>query len=98
MLSRWANVNVRTAGIASLEQREAGGDSFCGHAVETRKHPSIAQHSNIVERCFNRGKHVANCDFSSIHFVTFKMLLPRGEVQGGNNRAARLAWANERTG
>src|SRR5258708_29726896 len=43
MLARWTNVDVRAAGIAVLEQRKPFEDRRGRNAVESRKHPPVAQ-------------------------------------------------------
>ncbi len=69
--------------------------SRCRDAVETGKHAAIAENTDIVERCFYRGEHVANCDSVLSIVLAFVMFSEKeGAVQGRElDPAARLAWA-----
>jgi hypothetical protein len=67
MLARRTNVDVRAVGIAVLEQRKPFEDCRGRNAVESRKHPSITQDTDIVEWCLDRSEQIANCGFGSIH-------------------------------
>ena len=60
MLSCWTDVDMRTAGIAILEEREPRENSLRRYAVQTWEHASIAQHANIVERRLYGCEHVAD--------------------------------------
>jgi len=60
MLSRWTDVDMRTACIAVFEESEPRENSLRGYAVQTWEHTSIAQHANIVERRFYGCEHVAD--------------------------------------
>jgi hypothetical protein len=71
MLSRWADVDMRTAGIAVFEQREPRENSLRGDAVQAWEHASIAQHANIVERRFYGCEHVADV---SVRFWPYRQL------------------------
>ena len=72
MLTRWANVDVRTVGIAVLEQRKPVEDGRGRDAVESRKHATLAQDTDIVERRFDSSEHDANRGFGLVH----RCLLP----------------------
>ena len=48
MLPRWANVDVRAVGIAVLEQRKPVEDRRGRNAVESRKHPTLTEDTDIV--------------------------------------------------
>ena len=72
MLPRRANVDVRTVGIAVLEQRKPVEDRRGRDAVESREHATLAQDTNIVERRLDSSEHDANSGFGLVH----RCLLP----------------------
>ncbi len=64
---------MRAASIAVLEQREAFEHRGGGDAVETWKHPPVAQDTDIVELRLYGSEHVANYGFSPVHRITCEM-------------------------
>src|SRR5258707_337896 len=59
MLPGWANVDVRAVGIAVLEQRKPVEDRRGGDAIESRKHSTLTQDTDIVERRLDSSEHDA---------------------------------------
>jgi hypothetical protein len=53
MLPGWANVDVRAVGIAVLEQRKSLDERRGRDAIESRKHSTLTQDTDIVERCLD---------------------------------------------
>src|ERR1700682_4050020 len=72
MLPGWANVDVRAVGIAVLEQRKPVEDRRGREAVESGKHSTLTQDTDIVVRCLDSSKHDANSGFGPVH----RCLLP----------------------
>ena len=60
MFARRADVDVRTASIAVFEKWKPLQHILGRNTVETGKHPSIAQHADIIELRFYSVEHVAN--------------------------------------
>src|SRR5260370_648201 len=95
MLTRWTNVDVRAVGIAVLEQRKPFEDRRGRNAVESRKHSTLTQDTDIVEGCLDSSEHDANRGFGLVH----RCLLPdaswvgRGAEEGKAPPPA-FAWAS----
>jgi hypothetical protein len=91
MLPGWANVDVRAVGITVLEQRKPVEDRRGRDAVESRKHSTLTQDTDIVEWCLDGSEHSGNSGLGLVH----RCLLPdafwlmRGAGEG-KAPAARL--------
>ncbi len=81
-IARRADVNVRASSIAVLEQRQTFEHRGSGDAVETRKHPPVAQDTDIVERRLYGSEHLANYRFSLVHRITCEMCFQQGRGAG----------------
>ena len=66
-------------GITVLEQRKPGEDRRGRDAVESRKHSTLTQDTDIVERNLDSSEHDANSGFGLVH----RSLLPDGFGLGG---------------
>jgi hypothetical protein len=82
MLTRWTNVDVRAVGIAVLEQRKPVEDRRGRDAVESRKHSTLTQDTDIVERPLDRSEHDANSGFCLVHRSLLPDAFGLGGVQG----------------
>src|SRR5260370_29736960 len=94
MLTRWTNVDVRAVGIAVLEQRKPVEDRRGRDAVESRKHSTLTQDTDIVERSLDSSEHDANSGFGLVHRSLLPDAFGLGGVQGTEGPAARLEWAS----
>ncbi len=72
MLPGWTDVDVRAVGIAVPEQRKPFEDRRGRDAVESRKHSTLTEDTDIVERCLDSSEHDANSGFGLVH----RCLLP----------------------
>jgi hypothetical protein len=94
MLPGWANIDVRAVGIAVLEQRKPVEDRRGRDAVESRKHSTLTQDTDIVERSLDSSEHDANSGFGLVHRSLLPDAFGLGGVQGTERPAARLEWAS----
>jgi hypothetical protein len=79
MFIRRTSVDVRTVGIAVLELRKPVEDRGDRNAVESRKHSTLTQNTDIVERRLDSSEHDANSGARLIH----RCLLPDAFCLGG---------------
>jgi hypothetical protein len=65
-----------------------------GDAVEFRKHSTLTQDTDIVERSLDSSEHYANSGLGLVHLGLLPGAFGSGGVQGSEGPAARLEWAS----
>ena len=90
MLPGWANVDVLTVGIAVLEQRKPVEDRRGRDAIESRKHSTFTQNTDIVEWRLDSSEHDANSGFGLVHRCLLPEGLSLGRGAGRERPRARL--------
>ena len=91
VFARWPDVDMRSVGIAVLEECKPAEYRGGGNAVEAGQHPAITHDTDIVERRLNCREHIANCGFGFVHRDRPSNLFCLGWGAGeGTGPAARL--------